>query len=358
MKKILLLPILLGLVACDKPNYDVDLLCEQSGSKYLVNARTYNDKAVLKITTLDKSLREKDWLKNHTWLESQIPQIDDILDITLKGDCNSFEEPEHIKFDIHQDNLTQSAIFTLWFASDNNLKMSDGNEIPNGEYMVGTQCKLLIPHKSKQKNIKPNLSDSEIKKIKNCNAYIASQLSHDGSDYHVYDEKGRTTLIPQTEINALFGENKPHFYYVENINYYADKLSNSCEIAEKLKTLIKNKLESVKHSATLKCAGTGKIISPQEKTSFKIYDDYAIVENLNPYEDATIILEDSESTITKLNKIQDTTNNNKQFILFESENGIQIDVVIDTNTNQAIEYSWSNKNELSPDGLRIWNMCE
>ncbi|MBQ8294584.1 MAG: hypothetical protein IJX89_04320 [Alphaproteobacteria bacterium] len=366
MKKIFVLLIVL-LAGCDSPDYKLDLLCKNGGENYRLRAEIYDDVADLEITRLSKVLRPRtadNWLVNHTWLGNQVPLIDDVLKISLAGTDGVYEDKGHIKLDIGYKNLTGALDASLWFASDNNLTMADGEVIPNGQYMVGVHCETLIPYKFDKKRDSLNISEAKIKEIKNCGNYIGSQLfSHTVaprvSEFLVYDaDLDRETFLPYEIMESVAGNNKLYDYYPGNSP--ADKILDACEVAEKLKSMIRQELESVKYMAQVECLRAGKIIPDNGSVKIEVYDNYAIVKNLNFDPDGVILVEGGGlPPITKLFKVQENIIDNLRYIVFENEmENAQLSVVIDTLSNQVIEYSWSNVKERSKDGLRVWQTCE
>ena len=117
MKKALLLLPVLALAACDRPKYDVTLSCEDGAQgTYLVEAKVYETKADLKITRLDKKLREKEPVADHLWLYNQLPLIDDTMKISLRFRCGKLPisalpaaPPEN-----RAGSFTRKAIWTVW----------------------------------------------------------------------------------------------------------------------------------------------------------------------------------------------------------------------------------------------------
>ena len=137
MKKALLLLSIFALAACDnnKPKYDVLLSCEDGAEgRYLVQAKVYETKADLVITRLDKELRKKEWLAGHLWLYNKLPLIDDKIKMSLpaKESFSVYEERDHVRLEMGHDNLSGGVDFSLWHASDKNLILNDGEEIPDG----------------------------------------------------------------------------------------------------------------------------------------------------------------------------------------------------------------------------------
>ncbi len=369
MKKIFLLCAMFGLLGCDKAEQNVDLQCDLAGTSYLINANIYEDRADLEIKVWDKDLRNKERLRNHTWLENQIPQIDDVLVVSLpKNDKGDFEESGHIKLELNSFQVPSGYTnFVLWFATDNNLVMPGGGIINNGEYITGADCRVLTPINSDKKQNMPNISVEELKKIKNCNAYIGSlsrseTVASRYAEWRVYDpDTGRETFMDDSQLKVALGENELHYYFNSNLRHYADKVLDSCDVAEKLKQIIRQELDSVRYTANLECVDTGKVFvyGVEQVGAVDIYDKYAIIKNVSFGKNSVVLSEDGYDSLMKLFKVDEVVNGDSKFIMFENvvEN-IQLNVLIDVPTNTIKELSWSDKAKLSPDGLRIWNMCQ
>lgn len=245
MNRVFFLMGLLGLCACDRPRYDLQLVCEDGArGNLLVDAKIYESHADLVIKRLDKELRDKAqrknsmWLADHVWLYNQIPNIDDKIELVLPVNKHgNYEVPGKIKLDLSHDNLTGGLNFTLWHAADNNLTMRSGDRIADGEYMVGTDCKPVLYAKNVNKN---NLSAED----KNCLNYVGSQTQFDSTPtetrLRVYDEKtGREMyIIGASEINEIFGGVEPHHFYLENMNYHTEDVKHACEVATRLRAYI------------------------------------------------------------------------------------------------------------------------
>ena len=369
MKKIFLLCAMFGLLGCDKTEQKVDLLCRLAGSSYLVNANIYEDRADLEIKVWDKDVRNKERLKNHTWLENKIPQIDDVLFVSLpKNNKGDFEEPGHIKLELNSVGVPSGyANFVLWFAADNNFMISDGISVENGEYVVGERCEVLVPFNSDKKQNTLNVSDEELKKIKNCNAYIGSLLRSETvapryAELRVYDpDTGRETFMDDSQLEAVLGENELHYYHNANLKHYADKVLDSCVVAEKLKQIIKPELGKVRYMSDLKCPDTGIVIvhDVEQVGAVDVYDDYAIIKNISFGKDNMLVSEDGYDFLMKLFKIDEVVNGDSKFLTFENAvENIQLSVQVDITTNTVTEFSWSDKTILSEDGYRIWNVCK
>lgn len=245
MKRICCLMGLLGLCACDRPQYDLQMVCEDGArGNLLVDAKIYESHADLVIKRLDKELRDKAqrknsmWLADHVWLYNQIPNIDDKIELVLPvNEYGNYEVPGKIRLDLNHDNLTGGLNFTLWHAADNNLTMRSGDRIADGEYMVGTDCKPVLYAKNVNKN---NLSAED----KNCLNYVGSQAQFDSTPtetrLRVYDETtGREMyIIGASVINEIFGGVELHHFYLENMNYYTEDAKHACEVATRLRAYI------------------------------------------------------------------------------------------------------------------------
>ena len=243
MKPLFVLPILLGLAACDKPKYDVVLTCDDGAGAengYLVEAKIYKTKANLAITRLDKELREKQWLAGHAWLYNQIPMIDDKIEVSLPvvKEFASYEDPKHIKIDIGHNSLSGGLGITLWHAAANNLTSNDDDmTFQDGEWVVGTHCEPVIYRETINYG---NISSD----IKNCANYIDSQSYTDTvapgtAAYRVYDEESRREMfISKEEMNIITNGIPLWHYSLRNIKSYPDEIQHACEIANKLKAYI------------------------------------------------------------------------------------------------------------------------
>lgn len=248
MKRIFCLLGLVALCACDRPQYDVQLVCSDGAKgQLLVDAQIYEAHADLTVKRLDKELRWKalnyddTWLADHLWLYNQVPQIDDSIKLELPvNENNEYEIPNKVKLDVRNNNLTGGVEFTLWHAADNNLRMNDGTALPDGKYMIGAECDVVIfPI-----NVIPeNIPDAKVKEIKNCMNYIDSQLywtsTADEQRLQVYDEKtGREMFIGEEQIKEIFGDIKPNHFYLENIRYYGEDAMHACDVAQRLREYI------------------------------------------------------------------------------------------------------------------------
>jgi len=250
MKKLVLLVSMFALAACDRPQYDVQLVCEDGAKgQLLVDAQFYKSHADLTIKRLTKELRAKAqhrdnmWLADHTWLYNQIPQIDDITEITLNAtEYGDYEMPGKIKMELNRDRFTGGLKFTLWHAADNNLMMRDGKKIPDGEYMVGVSCEPVFDSTEPE----PQNISAE---IKNCMAYVSSQLIFDNTQTEkrilVYDENtGREMYIGEEAINKIFNGIEPYHFYFVNAEYYPDDALSACDVAARLREYIGTHIDS------------------------------------------------------------------------------------------------------------------
>ncbi|MCQ2599490.1 MAG: hypothetical protein MJ187_03910, partial [Alphaproteobacteria bacterium] len=287
MKKSLLLLPVLALAACDnnKPKYDMTLACED-GAKgtYLVEAKIYETKADLVITRLDKELRHKsnEWLADHLWLYNKLPLIDDKIEISLSAESafSEYTDPGHVKLSMSHGNLTGGLGFSLWHAADNNLTVNDGEKIPDGEWMVGTSCHLVVDRKLTDYG---DMTPEEIKKMKNCAAYNEIQLSMDTvapstAAYVVYDENtGREMFISKEQMKVITNGVDFNHFVLANIRYYLEDAKHACEIADKLKAYIKEHIDEegkpIYVAENMHCAGSDSA----ETTKIEIYRRYAMV---------------------------------------------------------------------------------
>lgn len=243
MKKALLLLPVLALAACDRPQYDLQMVCEDGAhGDLLVDAKIYKSHADLAVKLLYKDLRAKArgevWLADHVWLYNQIPQIDDTIDLSLPAtEHGDYEIPDKIKLEMYHGGLAGGLKFELWHAVDNNLTMSDGYKILAGQYRVGTTCEpVLYPV-----DVPEKIPMAQRKEIKNCLAYVGSQVLFDNTAtetrLRVYDEKtGREMYIGSAAINEIFGGIEPHHFYLGNKN--PEDTMQACDVAARLRAYI------------------------------------------------------------------------------------------------------------------------
>lgn len=251
MKRIFCFMCLLVLTACDRPQYDMQMVC-QDGAKghLLVDAKVYETHVDLVVKRLTKELRAKAqgqksvWLADHTWLYNQIPQIDDVIEITLPlNEADEYEVPGKMKFVLGHSLLTGGLTFTLWHATDNNLTMSDGEKIPDGQYLVGSRCEpVLYPVDMTLKNI----PDEQHKEIKNCLAYLSEQMFGDTEkEMLVFDENtGREMYIYADTIKTIFNGMDPKHFFSENANHYPEDAQHACDIANRLREYIATHIDA------------------------------------------------------------------------------------------------------------------
>lgn len=285
MKRMMFLLPVLALAACDKPKYDMTLACEDGAKgQYLVEAKIYETRADLVITRLDKELRNKrnEWLADHLWLYNKLPLIDDKIEISLPAEMafSDYTDPGHVKLSMSHSNLTGGLGFSLWHAADNNLTMNDGEKIPDGEWMVGTPCKLVVDRKLTDYG---DMTPEEIKKMKNCAAYNEIQLSMDTvapgtAAYVVYDEdSGREMFISKEQMKEITKGVEFNHFVLQNIRYYLDDAKHACEIADRLKAYIKEHIDTegkpIFVAENMRC---GNSDSP-ETSKIEIYRRYAMV---------------------------------------------------------------------------------
>lgn len=244
MKRVLFLMGMLALAACDRPQYDLQMVCEDGADgDLLVDAKIYKSHADLIVKRLDKELRDKAqkknnmWLADHVWLYNQIPNIDDKIELSLPvTEYGDYEIPGKIKLDLSHGSLTGGLNFTLWHAADNNLTMRDCSIVSDGEYMVGNHCEPVLYPKNVNKN---NLSAED----KNCLNYVGSQISMDDTPtekrLRVYDEKtGREMYLGEAAINEIFRGIEPNHFYLGNMNHYPDDAKQACAVAARLREYI------------------------------------------------------------------------------------------------------------------------
>ena len=248
MKKIFCLLGLIALCACERPQYDLQLACgDGAKGQLLINAQIYESHADLTVKRLSKELRGNalnhadTWLADHLWLYNKVPQIDDSIKLELPvNENNDYEIPNKVELDITRNNLTGGVEFILWHAADNNLRMGDGTAIPDGKYMVGAECKVVI---SPINVIPENIPDAKVKEIKNCMNYIGNQISWastlDERRIRVYDEKtGREMYIYQDQINEIFGGIDPTHLLLQNLYMFPQDAVHACDVAQRLREYI------------------------------------------------------------------------------------------------------------------------
>lgn len=254
MKRLFFFVCLLGLAACDRPQYDVQLVCEDGAKgQFMVDAKVYDNHADLSIKRLTKELRVKPqgqgnmWLADHTWLYNQVPQIDDIIDVSLPvNESGEYEFPGKIKFDLDHNGLTGGMTFTLWYAADNNLTMANGEPVPDGEFVVGANCEpVLYPVDVSLDVSLKGMSAEQIKEVKNCMWYLQEQMLFDGGRIIAFDENtGREMYISRDILNTIFNGVEPNHYYLYNARLYPDDAKNACEVANRLRDYIATHIDS------------------------------------------------------------------------------------------------------------------
>lgn len=250
MKNLTLLLSFLVLAACDRPQYDMQMVCEDGAKgQLLVDAKIYKSHADLVIKRLSKELRDKAlksgrgdmWLADHLWLYNQIPEIDDVIEVSVPANDKRdgyYELAGKIEFNLGRDNLTGGRTFTLGHMSDNNLTMNDGEVLPNGMPIQGVTCKPVVDA------VKDKLPEDFTSEIKNCLNYIDSQLFRGYTEseisYEVYDEySGRTMYIDKEKFNEAFGETEPHRFYLLNAYHnYPEDAKRACDVAARLRAYI------------------------------------------------------------------------------------------------------------------------
>jgi len=250
MKNLVLLSLVFVLSACDRPQYDMQMVCSDGAKgQLLVDAKIYKSHADLVIKRLSKELRDKAlksgrgdmWLADHSWLYNQIPEIDDMIEVSVPADNRHegyYELAGKIEFELGRDDLTGGRTFTLWHMSDNNLTMDDGEVLPNGMPMKGVTCEPVVDA------VEDKLPEGFTSEIKNCLNYIDSQLFRDGTkseiSYQVYDEKsGRTMYIDKEKFQEAFGEIEPHRFHLLNAyNNYPEDAMRACDVAARLRAYI------------------------------------------------------------------------------------------------------------------------
>ena len=245
MKKIALVLSVLALMACERPQYDVLLVCEDGArGQLLVDAKIYKDRADLNIKRLSQELlREKAQgssaarVINHLWLYNQIPEIDDTITLSLPvNESGNYEIDGKISLQVGIDNLTGGKLHTLWHYTDNDLTDLNGNKIPNGIRHGGAMCVPVIDSVPTSVNI-----SSDVKK---CLSYITSQVLYDSEPtvdaprrLRVYDENsGREMYIVESEWNEIFGGVKPSHFY--EFNKYPNDAMQACDVAARLRAYI------------------------------------------------------------------------------------------------------------------------
>lgn len=248
MKKVVLLLFVLALGACDRPQYDMQMVCG-STDRLLIDAKIYKSHADLAAKRLTKDWRARargeQLSTDHIWLYNQVPNIDDVLDITLPaGDHDEYEVPGKIKLELGHYDMTGGLYFMLWHAADNNLTRDDGEKIPDGQYTGGIVCHpVLYP-----RNVPEKIPVAQRKEIKNCLSYLDSQV-HDVENtvtekgietrIRVYDENtGREMYIGNAAINEIFNGIEPYHFYFENMNVFPDDVMQACDVAARLRAYI------------------------------------------------------------------------------------------------------------------------
>lgn len=285
MKSILLLLMGLTLIGCDNRQYDVLLSCEDGASgKYLIDAKIDKNKADLDITRLSKELRgkHKEWLAEHLWLYNQIPEIDDTIHISLPVDkvFSVYQEENRIKLDMRHDSLDGGLRVTLWHASDDDLSMADGEKIPDGEWMVGTPCNIVIDRFVPDYD---NIEPKKLKEIKACAAYLESQALLDTiapgkSAFVVYDENSdREMFVSKEQMNVLTNGIEFGHLMLQNLFNYPQDAVFACEVADKLRAYTKEHIDTegkpIYVVENMHCNGADN----PETTKIELYRRYAKV---------------------------------------------------------------------------------
>lgn len=243
MKRVFCLLGLVALCACDRPQYDVQLLCTDGTlSNLLVDAKVYESHADLVVKRLDKELRYNTLMSignpgDQTWLADQLPQIDDTVSVSLPvTDMGVYELPNKVRFETVRDNLTGGVNFILWHTLDE-----------TGVFKQGYQCDVVVS----PIDIAPeNMSDAQLKEIKNCMNYIENQWSFVvdtpmGEGRHVFDEKtGRTMYIYEPQIKEIFGDIEPSNLFLSGLISHNKDIVHACDVAQRLHEYIQTHIDS------------------------------------------------------------------------------------------------------------------
>ena len=245
MKKIFCVLGLIVLCACERPEYDLQLACgDGAQGQLLIDAQIYESHADLTVKRLSKELRATAMGQNeyagNIWLGNQVPQIDDVISISLPVNANGdYEIPNKVELDIGRDNLTGSLMFTLLHILDKNMIL-DGVEIPAGEFLSGSICQVVVL----PVDVVPDgISAEQLKEIKNCMNYIENQIlwdsTPDGSRIRVYDEKtGREMYIYQDQMNEIFGGIDPTHLLLRNLHIFPQDAVHACDVVQRLREYI------------------------------------------------------------------------------------------------------------------------
>lgn len=240
-KAIVLLPVIM-LAACDRPQYNQQLVYENlSNDTFMVDAKIYKSHADLVVKRLNKNLRDRargkaKWA-DHTWLDVNIPNVDDKIEISMPvNESGEYEVPGKIMLSLGRDGWTGGLTFTLWEAAVDAASMPDGVLFQDGKYVVGIGCNPIVYPQDVNQN---NLSAEQ----KNCLNYIRSQLL---SDYtktekrlRVYDEKtGREMYIGEAQWPEIFGGSHPFDFYLGGVNAYPDDAKRACDVAARMRAYI------------------------------------------------------------------------------------------------------------------------
>lgn len=281
---LLLLPVL-ALAACDKPKYELVLSCEDGAQgQYLVETKIYKSRADLVVTRLSKELREKrkEWLADHLWLYNMLPEIDDTIKVSLPATkaYSEYVENGNIKLQVGHDLLDGGLRFTLWHAAHNDLTMKDGEKIPNGEWMVGTPCNIVMDRFVPDYG---NVAPKKLKKIKSCAAYLESQALSDTiaprkAAFVVYDENSdREMFVSKEQMDVFTNGVELHHYFLQNMSHYPEDATHACEVADKLRAYIKEHIDTegkpIYVVENMHCNGADN----PETTKIELYRRYAKV---------------------------------------------------------------------------------
>lgn len=235
MKKIFCILGLIVLCACERPEYDLQLVCyDRTYGVFSVDAEIYESHADLNIKRLYKELR---YNSSHPiddsrvyWLIDQLPQIDDVISVSLPATTSGgYELPNKLGLTTRRDTLTGGMTFTLWTGFDE-----------SGQIESGSQCQAVIAPIDMSPE---NIPTEQLKEIKNCMNYIGNQISWastlDERRIRVYDEKtGREMYIYQDQMNEIFGGIDPTHLLLQNLYMFPQDAVHACDVAQRLREYI------------------------------------------------------------------------------------------------------------------------
>lgn len=244
MKRILCLVGILGLCACDRPDYDVLVSCHGNHSEYyLIHARLYKSHADLDVTRLSMgsffSLRENE---EPLWFYNQVPEIDDTISVrvpSVKGDDG--DNDLVAEYRLNNDFAFQVERFTL--AGGLSFMVYSRYNAARDRFDFGYGCEPVLYRVDRNPRGVPA---DEIKRVKACVGYLDAQRQgpynqgdvEDAWKYvTLYDtDSNRHMRITREEFNEIIGtDDVPSVWRLVND---WDSGANACEMADRLREYI------------------------------------------------------------------------------------------------------------------------